>query len=603
VSHQTAAEPATGAGSRSGHRTIPALWRAAVARKHLGPAYLIERDGRWEPMGWDEASRRVDDLANGLLALGVRKGDAFGILASTRVEWCLFDFALALVGGITAPVYATGSSRDCAHVLGHSEAVGILVEDETKRVLVEELRGELPRLEHLFTFADLDDLAARGRAFGAAHPTALERAIAAIEEDDLYTFIYTSGTTGPPKACMIRHRNFYAMASIVDSLGDFLSERDVLLLFLPLAHNFGRLMHLVGAYTGFTTALCPDPSRVADALIEVRPTFFPSVPRLYEKIHAALLARFDEAGWPRRAIVGWALRVGRRASAQQREGRQVPAILAVQHRLADRLVYSKIKERLGGRVRIAVSGGAPLAPEIAEFFHALDVLILEGYGQTEITSAAAVNLPERVRFGTVGQALPGFEVEVADDGELLLRSETVFAGYFKDEAATRSVLAEDGWLRTGDVARIEDGFISITDRKKDIIVTAGGKNVSPQNLENELKNARFVSQAIVIGDRRPCLAALITVDADEVSRWAALNGFEGDVAALAARPDVRALVEQAVEEVNRERAGFEQIKRFAILGRDFTQEAGEVTPTLKLKRRVCEEHFADEIERLYAGED
>jgi long-chain acyl-CoA synthetase len=602
VSHQTAAEPAFGADSRSGRRTIPALWRAAVTREHAGPAYLIERDGRWEPVGWDEASRRVDDLANGLLALGIRKGDAFGILASTRLEWCLFDFALALVGGITAPVYATSSSRDCAHVLGHSEAVGLLVEDEAKRALVDELRGELPRLEHVLTFADLDELAARGRAFAAVDPSALDEAIAAIAEDDLYTYIYTSGTTGPPKACMIRHRNFYAMAATVDSLGDFLTERDVLLLFLPLAHNFGRLMHLLGPYTGYTTALCPDPSRVADALVVVRPTFFPSVPRLYEKIHAAALVKFDEAGGPRRAIVEWALRVGRRTSALQREGRALPTVLAVQHRLANRLVYSKIKARLGGRIRIAVSGGAPLAPEIAEFFHALDVLILEGYGQTECTSAAAVNLPGRVRFGTVGPALPGFEVQVADDGELLLRSETVFAGYFKDEAATRSVLGEDGWLRTGDVARIEDGFISITDRKKDIIVTAGGKNVSPQNLESELKNARLVSQAMVIGDRRPCLAALITLDADEVGRWAVVNGIEGDLAALAARQEVRALVAQAVEEVNRERSGFEQIKRFAILGRDFTQEAGEVTPTLKLKRRVCEEHFADEIERLYAGE-
>jgi long-chain acyl-CoA synthetase len=563
----------------------------------------VERDGRWEPLPAAEAARRVDELANGLLALGIRKGDAFGILGSTRLEWCLFDFALALVGGITAPVYANSSPRDCAYVLGHSEAVGVLVEDESQLAKVDEVRGELDRLEHVLTFADLDELAGRGRAFAATNPGALGEAEAAVEEDDLYTFIYTSGTTGPPKACMIRHRNYYAMAAIIDSLGRFLAEDDVVLLFLPLAHNFGRLMHLLGPYSGFTLALCPDPFRVGEALLEVRPTVFPSVPRLYEKIHGAVLAKFDEASGAQHAVAGWALRVGRRASELRREGRGLPPLLAAQHRLADRLVYSKVKARLGGRLRLAISGGAPLSPEIAEFFHALDVLILEGYGLTEGTTAVSVNLPDRFRFGTVGTALPGVEVRVAEDGELLIRSETIFAGYFNDAEATSAVLGDDGWLRTGDIGAVDaDGFITITDRKKDLIVTAGGKNVSPQNLEGELKNSRYVSQAVVVGDRRPYVAALVTLDAEEIERWAVAQGIEGDTASLAGRPEVRALVQEVVDEVNRDRSRFEQIKRFAILPRDFTQDAGELTPTLKLKRRTCQEHFAAEIEALYADD-
>jgi long-chain acyl-CoA synthetase len=605
VSHQTASEPSSTDRAPLGGRTIPALWRRAATEERQARAYLVEQYGRWEPITWEEAARRVNELANGLLALGIGKGDAFGILASTRVEWALFDFALASVGGITAPIYATSSPRDCAYVLSHAEAVGVLVEDDEQRAKLDEVRSDISCVQHVLTFADLGELAERGREFALANPTALDEAAAAIQEDDLYTYIYTSGTTGPPKACMIRHRNYYAMVDVVSGIlagTDLLSRGDTMLLYLPLAHNFGRLMHLLGPHSGLTLAFCPDPHTVADALPAVRPAVFPSVPRLYEKVHTAVVAKFDEATGARRALIEWALGVGRRVSACRREGRPLPQALAMQHRLADRLVYSKIKEGLGGRLRLPISGGAPLSVEIAEFFHALDVLILEGYGLTECTSACSVNLPHRFRFGTVGSALPGFEVRLAEDGELLIRSETVFAGYFKDEEATRAVLDDDGWLHTGDLADIDtDGFIRITDRKKDIIVTAGGKKVAPQNLESELKNARFISQVIVVGDRRPYVAALITLDADELERWAAAHRIEGDLEALAGRPEARALVQEAVDEVNRERSPFEQIKRFAVLSRDFTQEAGEVTPTLKLKRRVCQEHFAAEIEELYAG--
>jgi long-chain acyl-CoA synthetase len=566
-----------------GDRTIVRLWRDAVSAGRTGTAYLTPTEpGTWREVSWNEAARTVDELANGLLSRGISKGDAFGIVSRTRLEWTLFDFALALVGGITAPVYPNSSAGEAAHVLRHSEAVGALVEDDDQQAKIRPLG-----LQHLLTLRDLDDLRADGIAFAKEHPEALDRASAAVGEDDLYTYIYTSGTTGLPKGCMIRHRNYYAMTSSIERIDDLGLGDDLMLLYLPLAHNFGRLMALWGAYSGFTIAFCSDPYAVADALPQVRPTLLPSVPRLYEKAHTAVTSRLEAASGPRRRLADWALAVGRRVSALSQQGRPLPRALALQHRLADRLVYSKVKERFGGRLRIGISGGAPLAKEIGELFHALDILILEGWGLTECTTAATVNTPRRFRFGTVGPAMPGVELKTDGDGELLIRSETIFAGYLKDDAATRAVLTDDGWLRSGDVGEIdEDGFVTITDRKKDIIVTAGGKNVAPQNIENSLKASRFVSQALVVGDRRPYVAALITLDEAEVGK---ANG------------DVETFVEQVVEEVNRNLSRYEQIKRFAIVSREFSAEEGEVTPTLKLKRRVIEERFAGEIEKLYSS--
>jgi long-chain acyl-CoA synthetase len=437
----------------------------------------------------------------------------------------------------------------------------------------------------VLTFSDLPGLRERGRAHADEHPGAVDEAAAAINEDDLFTFIYTSGTTGPPKACMILHRNYYAMVDEVRQVEDFTVADDVMLLYLPLAHNFGRCLTLLGAHIGYTIACCPDPYAVGEALPAVRPTVFPSVPRVYEKVHTAVTAKFDEATGAKRRLIDWALRVGGKVSKLREAGSSVPPTLALQHRLADRLVYSKVKSRLGGNLRIGVSGGAPLAKEIIEFFAALDVIILEGYGLTECTTGATINRPTRYRFGSVGPALPGVELRVADDGEVLIRTDTIFGGYFKDEEATREVLTGDGWLRSGDVGHLdEDGFLTITDRLKDILVTAGGKNVAPQNLENALKTHAVISQALVVGDRRPYIAALITLSED--------------VDPAGAAP----AVQRAVDEVNSDLSRYEQIKRFTILPRDFTLEAGEVTPTLKLKRRVCLEHFSAEIEALYAVE-
>ena len=560
-------------------RTAPELWREAVGNAPDQPAYLEEQEDGWRPVPWDEAAERVEALAHGLLARGVRHGDRVAVLARTRLEWILLDWAVMSIGAVIVGLYPTSSAKECEYILGHCEAVLVFTEnDEQKRKLVS-IRGSLPQLREIIPFDWLEKLESDGRLARHLRPEP-------VAEDDLATLIYTSGTTGPPKGCMLTHRNLVTAAKcVVEGMNQ---PGDICLLFLPLAHSYGRLAHQAASFRGATVALVADVARVPEALATVRPTVLPAVPRVYEKIHANALGEIERAGGLRRRIGLWALRVGARTSRARREGAHVGGVLAQQQRLADRLVFSKVRERLGGRLRIGVSGAAPLSPDVMEFFHALGVPVIEGYGLTETASSATVNEPGDFRIGTVGRPVDGAEVRLAEDGEILLHSDSIFAGYFKEPEATAAALTDDGWLRTGDVGEIDDeGFLRITDRKKDLIITAGGKNIAPQNLENALKTSRFVSQALVVGDRRPYVVALVTLDETELA---------------ASDLDRQTLVQEVVDDVNRDRTRVEQIKRFAILPRDFSQEEGEVTPTLKLRRRVINEHFADEIERLYAGD-
>jgi long-chain acyl-CoA synthetase len=587
--------------AEAGRRTIAQLWLNAVAAERSNPAYLVETDEGWQEISWEQADERVRDYANGLLARGVRKSDNVALLARNSLEWALVDFALARIGAVGIPVYASSSSRDVGYLLAHSESVAIVCEDAEQLAKVEAVTEELPSLKHVLTYHDLEGLAAHGRDYAAAHPAALDEASAAVGEDELYTIIYTSGTTGPPKGCMLSNRNYWEMASVVDRMPRYYRADDLMLLYLPLAHNYGRLMLLLGAKVGFTIALLADPLRVGEALPVVRPTVLPSVPRVYEKIYALVQSRFDEATGSKRKLIDWALGVGREVSLLEARGARIPAGLRAKHRIADKLVFSKVREPLGGRLRMPGSGGAPLSTNIAEFFDSVGVRITEGYGLTECTTACSVNLPDRYRFGSVGQPLPGFEIRIAGDGEIEVRSATVFQGYYKDPEATAAVLGGNGWLKTGDIGELdEEGFLHITDRKKDILVTAGGKNVAPQNIENDLKTSKYVSQALVLGDKRPYVSALLTLDPVEIGRWASEHGIDGDAAALAADARVHELLQSVVDDANRDRSRFEQVKRFVILPRDFTMEHGEITPTLKLRRRAVQEHFADDIEALYA---
>jgi len=560
-------------------RTAPELWRDAVRDAPDEPAYLEEREDGWGPVSWEEASQRVDALARGLLARGVRHGDPVAVLARTRLEWILLDWAVMSIGAVVVGLYPTSSAKECKYVLAHCEAVLAFAEDEEQTRKLVSVRGSLPLLREVIPFDRLAKLEAEGRLATNLRPDP-------VEEDDLATLIYTSGTTGPPKGCMLTHRNLVTAALCVRE--SVQRPGDVVLLFLPLAHSYGRLAHQAATHNGATVATVAEVSRVPEALASVRPTILPAVPRVYEKIHANTLGEIERAGGLRRRIGLWALGVGAEASRRRREGARVGGLLALKERLAERLVFAKVRDRLGGHLRIGISGAAPLSTDVMEFFHALGVPVIEGYGLTETASSATVNEAEDFRIGTVGRPVDGTEIRMAEDGEILIRSDSVFAGYYKEPEATAETLTEDGWLRTGDVGEVDEGgFLRITDRKKDLIITAGGKNIAPQNLENALKTSRFVSQAVVVGDRRPYVTALLTLDEAEVA---------------ASGRDPQELARELVDDVNRDRTRVEQIKRFAVLPRDFSQEEGEVTPTLKLRRRVIHEHFADEIENLYASE-
>jgi len=488
----------------------------------------------------------------------VGKGDAVAVLARTRLEWILLDWAIMSIGAVVVGLYPTNSAAECEYILGHSETVLAFVEDDEQSAKLSSVfSGPIVR------FDELDDFEASA-GDGVPEP---------VGEVDLATLIYTSGTTGPPKGCMLSHKNLVAAAlGVRTNLED---GEDTVLLFLPLAHSFARIVHHSAALHLSTLALVSDVARVPEALQRTKPTILPAVPRVYEKIHANVVGEIERSSGLKRAIGHWALRVGATKSPSSLQGR-----------VADVLVFKKVRERLGGRLRVGISGAAPLGVDVLAFFKSLNMLVIEGYGLTETSSSLSVNDPDDYRFGTVGRAVDGTEVRIEDDGEILVRSDSVFMGYFKDPEATAAAFAPDGFFRTGDVGEIDaDGFLKITDRKKDIIITAGGKNISPQNLENALKASRFVSQALVVGDRRPYVTALLTLDWDEVN---------------ASGRDPQELMQELVDEVNRDRVRVEQIKRFSVLPRDFSQEEGELTPTLKLRRRVVHDHFSDEIESLYA---
>ncbi len=552
-------------------RTAPALWRYVLAQGWTTPAYLEEQVDGWREVSWQEAGERVDALAQALLAHGVRKGDAVAVLSRTRLEWILLDWAIMSIGAVVVGLYPTNTASECAYILGHSEAVLAFTEDETQREKLESVRAQLPQLGVIVGFEELAGFTGEGSVVEDVH------------EDDLATLIYTSGTTGPPKGCMLSHKNLMTAALRVRTHIE--GTTDTVLLFLPMAHSFARICHQSATYRGATLALCADATRVPEALARVRPTILPAVPRVYEKVHANALGEIERASGAKRAIGRLALRVGSRASARRTSGRPLPVVLRAQLAVADKLVFSKVRARLGGRLRLGISGAAPLSVEVLEFFHSLNMLVIEGYGLTETSSSLSVNDPDDYRFGTVGHAVEGCEVRLDVDGEILVRSDTIFSGYYKEPEATAAAFTDDGWFRTGDVGELdEDGWLKITDRKKDLIITAGGKNIAPQNLENALKASRFVSQAVIIGDRRPYVTALITLDPAEME----VSGTEA-----------QALVQGIVDDVNRDRVRVEQIKRFVILPRDFSQEEGELTPTLKLRRKVVHEHFATEIEQLY----
>jgi long-chain acyl-CoA synthetase len=590
--------------TRSETPTLGALLLRAAAR-YSGTALRHFADGAWRDVTYPELGRIAREIAGGLIALGIAPGDPVGVLSSTRAEWTMVDCGVLCAGAVVVPVYHTNSPGECLHVLGHSEARAVFCEDAAQREKILAVRDRLPRLEHIITFDDSGDLSLEAlRARAADVPAdAVDRAVAAVAPDDVATIVYTSGTTGPAKGCRTTHHNCVATIAMYEEQLDLLSGRPVVIfLFLPLAHSLARMTQMVALDVGGTLAFWRgDPKTVLEDLAETQPTHVPSVPRVFEKIHTRALSGVEDSGRVKAALMHWALEVGRRTRSHARAGKQPNALLRANHRLADHLVLSKVRGLFGDRLELALTGAAPISPEVLEFFDACGITVLEGYGMTETTAAATLNTTQRLRFGTVGPALPGTEVAIAPDGEILMRGPHVFAGYHRDPEATRATMTDDGWLRSGDLGTVDaDGFLRVTGRKKDLIITSSGKNITPANLEASLADGRWISQAVVYGDNKPYIVALVTLDPEEAPALAARCGIDPDPVKMAADPGVRAAVQEEIDAANAGVARIEQVKRFAILDHELSQAGGELTPTMKIKRNVIYDRYRDAFEALYA---
>jgi long-chain acyl-CoA synthetase len=570
--------------------------------RHSGAAIRFPRDGTWHEWSFAELGTAVRELARGLAALGLEPGDRVALLGETRPEWTLADAALLAGGFVVVPVYHTNSPEECRYVVDHSGARAIVVEDAAQLEKIEAVRGELPGLEHVISMEPAGDTMTvadvRGRA-GETPAEELQRRLDAVGPDDVATIVYTSGTTGPPKGCMLTHRNVLSTGDAYVELID-LKPPATLFMFLPLAHALARVVQMVSIQVGGTLAFWSGDSRkLVEDVGAAAPTHFPSVPRVFEKIHARVLARGEEGSAVKQRLFAWAIATGRRARPAMRKG-TASAALKAQYALADRLVLSKVRDLFGGRLELALTGAAPIPQEVLEFLDACGITVLEGYGMTETCAAATLNPPHDPRFGTVGPPLPGMSVTTAEDGEILIGGPNVFRGYHRNEEATREVF-EGAAVRTGDLGEIEDGYLRITGRKKDLIITSSGKNISPTNIENALRESRWISQAVVHGDNRSYLVALLTLDADEVSALAAELGIDGDVSAMAGDPRVRDALQRDVDGANARFARIEQVKKFTVLENDLSQDAGELTPTMKVKRAVVEKRYADTFASLYDG--
>jgi long-chain acyl-CoA synthetase len=559
---------------------------------------------RRTPDGWRDVTcaafrDEVRELAKGLIAAGIQPGDRIGLMSKTRYEWTVVDNAIWAAGGITVPIYETSSPEQVQWILADSGALAVVVETAVHAATVAEIRDRVPELNEVWTIegGDLDRLVTNGA--GTSDDVVEERRHSATA-DDTATLIYTSGTTGRPKGCVLTHRNLYAdAANAVAVLPELFLGDAATLLFLPLAHSFARLIQTAVICARCRMGHAPDIKNLVSDLAEFQPTFVLGVPRVFEKVHNGARQRAHADG--KGAIFDRAERVAIAYSeGQDRPGG--PGLLTrVEHALFDRLVYGRLRAALGGRCTAAISGGAPLGTRLAHFFRGIGVTVLEGYGLTETSPAIAANLYGATRIGTVGRPLPGVTVRIADDGEILAKGEIVFPGYWNNETATAEVLDADGWFHTGDLGSLDDdGYLGITGRKKEIIVTAGGKNVAPAVLEDRLRAHPLVSQTIVVGDRQPFIAALVTIDEEALPGWLATQGRAGAEIDLRTDEALRKAIQEAVDEANKAVSRAEAIKAFRILPRDWTEETGELTPSLKVKRNVVLKEHADEIAAIYA---
>jgi long-chain acyl-CoA synthetase len=594
--------PATEFGT--GSRTLAEMVGAMATRP--GVALRINREGRLEETSYSALGATARGIAGGLIGLGVEPGDRVAVLSETRPEWTLADFGVTCAGATLVPIYHTNSPDECRYVLEHSEARVVICENAGQLAKIEAIRSQLPALEQIVALEDSSEHSVSMRELrriGAFRdPDELAAVARAVEPDDLATIIYTSGTTGPPKGCMVTHGNWTSTIRMYEEQLELRAgDPIVIFLFLPLAHALARIIQFVSLDVGGTLAYWSgSSSRLLEDIAATRPTHVPAVPRVFEKIHTKAAGEVEENGSQvAREIFHHAVATGRRARQLEREGRSGGPLFRIQHLLADRLVLSKVRALFGPDLQLALTGAAPIAPEIIQFFDDCGVLVVEGYGMTESCAAATLNTPTEFEIGSVGRPLPEMEVRIASDGEILMRGPNVFAGYFKNEDATHETLV-DGWLHTGDLGAIDAaGYLHVTGRKKELIITSSGKNISPANIETLLRETRWISQAAVYGDNRSYLVALVSLDPDEIEALAEKCGVPANPATMAHDERVRAEIQVEVDAVNRQLARIEQIKRFSILEHDMTQENGELTPTMKLKRAVVYERYADRFDALY----
>ena len=592
----------------SGSRTIADLVPHAVAQFGERVAVRYKHDGTWHEVSYRELGEIVQEIGLGLIDLGLEAGERLCILANTRPEWSYADLAATSAGAVVVPIYQTNSPEECQWVISDSAASMIVCENSEQLQKIAEIRDQLPHLRTVIVIdppqeseietISLDQVRERGRGRRAAE---LEARRSAVRPEDPYTFIYTSGTTGPPKGCVLSHGNYATMMDMVRSVGQ-IEDDEVVYLYLPLAHSYALLVQLGIFERGATLAYFGgDTKQIVAELMEVKPTYLPSVPRVFEKVYALAQGAIQAQGPQEQERANAAVALGMKVRDLLVRGEEIPPELQEPFEQAEEKLFKNVRAIFGGNVRRATSGAAPIAREILEFFWAAGVPVLEGYGMTETATAATVSTIEDHKFGTVGRPLPGVELRIAEDGELLIKGANIFQGYHNNADASFGAVV-DGWLHTGDLGSIdEDGYLSITGRKKDIIITAGGKNLTPANIENELKQCRWISQAVMQGDQRPYPVILITLDEEEIPAYARENGLPEDVSKLGREPAIRELIGAEVDRVNAKYAQVEQVKKFAILEQDLSQETGELTPTLKVKRGVVAEKYAQVIDELYAS--
>ncbi len=596
--------------------SLPQLLTQRVQDTPDREAYRYPVGEEWRSMTWRQAGERIKAIAAGLLSLGLHREERVGILSNTRVEWLLCDLGILCAGGATTTVYPSSTPEDCAFILADSDTRYIFVEDNGQVAKLRAHKAEMPKLAKLILIdgaAEAQDgdwvmtlaqLEQRGAEHLAKDPRAVDEVVAGVEGKQLATLIYTSGTTGKPKGVRLLHECWAYTADAIDAI-KLWGPDDVQYLWLPMSHSFGKVLMAGHIASGSVTAVDGRIPKIVENLAVVRPTIMAAVPRIFEKVYNKILEGVKQGSGLKQKIFQWAVATGREGSKVRQRGDEPGGLLALKLKIADKLVFSKIKDRFGGRVRYFISGSAPLSRDIAEFFHACGILILEGYGLTESSAASFVNRPHKYAFGSVGMPMPGTELKIApEDGEILMRSPGVMQGYHNLPEATAETLTPDGWLKTGDIGEVDDrGFLRITDRKKDLIKTSGGKYIAPQAIEGKLKaTCPYISQVIVHGDKRNFVTALVTLDEEATMKWAKDNGFNGKpYSEIVMTPEAKKLLDPYFAEVNKTLAKYESVKQFAILPKDLTVDEGELTPSLKVKRKVVEKKYATLLDKMYEG--